>query len=590
MIVKKYLFITALMLFIFALYGCSEGSSSDTGQNVYSSIPSPDEHSGVSFHSAGLYSLSDSGKAKGRLGKDTVSDYSENMEYENSDADWSFSLDKPAMNVLMGEQAALTYENSINTFLGDIADHPSVLEKLNAAVKSFPLFSDTQSIVKSDISGNAQFKSISVADGVYTGDGTPKSLIRLTVVIPELFSDNNSAVASDCSAEVAQVMSDDSTNTYTQPADTVWTYGLDIVVTFLIDDQQFAHTDVDEDSVTQTEQEQWANDFGLLVWFLNNLNSHSIPSYDIVFSVNPGDELTASLGRIQGQAKTNENAACLMALDSAMPEPSLVIPNITGTEYLDTDYEYYSHKYSAELDNLSAGNEFGASCLHDADGNIISVGDDSTCAAGSGVYSFTEKGKTKDGDVSLGVISPYENHPDGTVTGKTTKGFCNSSPWTYLRTPRFGRGIRLALTEWAIHGQIADHWNIHWYQKPGKALAQSAISDAAYLIKVVAQETLVGGSWWGFAFTSAGQAYKYASKFNISIAGYRIGGDTDSRLGDLIVALIRYGTLTTSVKEYATSIGISETVEGVAQMFQTEVTGWQDYYSGSHKVCGYKFN
>ena len=69
-----------------------------------------------------------------------------------------------------------------------------------------------------------------------------------------------------------------------------------------------------------------------------------------------------------------------------------------------------------------------------------------------------------------------------------------------------------------------------------------------------------------------------------------MGGDTNSRIGDLIVAVIRYGTLASSVKEYLKSIAVSETVDGIAQMFQTQVTGWQDYYSGSHWVCDYQFN
>jgi len=580
----RYFIAASAMLFSLILGGCGDGSSSSSSENheVYSALPEPEEHSGVNFHSAGLYSLSNSGKSKGRLGKAEVSEYSAEASHDNSEGEWAFGLDKQALTATLGANTVAVYEHNINEFVSDVVSHQSVLDELNDIVGSFPMFTDAHVFTAADIRDRVQLTSVSVADGVYTSDGNARSLIRLNLSIPAIFTKDNSQAVSACSDEIQTLMSD----TFVQPANAEWSYGLNIVLTFITDNRETVHLYETEDGISDVELMQVADDFGLILWFLQNLTNHDIPSYDIVFSLSASESLSGTLGEIQGLAKETEDAMCQMALDSVIPEASLIIPHVTSASFLDGDYEYYTHRYSEDLDNLSAGNEFGSSCLHDGEGNIISMGDDSTCSSGSGTYLITASAKSKDGTAVLSVRTPYEKRVDE----RSTKGFCNSSPWNQLRTPRFGRGIRLSLTEWAIHGQVADYWNIHWYQRPGSALAQSAISDAAYLVKIVAQQTLVGGSWWGFAASSASLAYKYASKFDISIAGYRMGGTTNSRMGDLIVALIRFATISDSVKKYAQSIAISQTVEGVAQIIQTQATGWQDYYSGSHKVCGYQFN
>lgn len=580
----RYLVAVSAIFFSIILSGCGDGSSSSSSQNneVYSALPEPEEHYGVDFHPAGLFSLSDSGKSKGRIGKAEVSEYSAGTSHDNSEGNWAFGLDKEALTATLGSDAVEGYEKNINGFVSDVVSHPSVIQKLNDVMTSFPMFTGAHVFTAADIDNRVQLTSVSVADGVYTSTGDVKSLIRLNLSVPAIFTKDNSAAVSACSDEIQTLLSEN----FVQPANAEWSYGLNIVLTFITDNRESTHLYETEHSITDAEMSQVADDFGLILWFLQNLANHDIPSYDIVFSLTPSKSLSDSLGDIQGLAKETENAECQMAIDSVMPEASLIIPLVTSSAALDGDYEYYTHRYSEDLDNLSAGSEYGSSCLHDGDGNIISMGDDSTCSSGSGTYLFSTSGKSKDGTTILSVRTPYEKKVDT----RTTKGFCNSSPWNQLRTPRFGRGIRLSLTEWAIHGQVADHWNIHWYQRPGAALTQSAISDAAYLVKIVAQQTLVGGSWWGFAASSASLAYKYASKFDISIAGHKMGGDTNSRMGDLIVALIRFATLSDSVKKYAQSIAISQTVEGVAQIIQTQATGWQDYYSGSHKVCGYQFN
>jgi hypothetical protein len=578
----------SVLIFIFILTGCGGGGSSGDGDNsaLYEGIPNPDAHSGVNFQESGLYSLTSSGKTKGRIGKAAVVEYGENFSFDNSNGDWAFGLDKQALTAKLGENTINSYEAGLNNFIDDIISHPTVLTKLNDAVNSFPLFTGVHTFTESDFSGKAQLRSISVADGAYDANGTPKSLIRVGLAIPAVFTDNNSSAMSACSTEIAEVMSADSDGTFVQPANAVWTYGVDINLIFVIDDQSALHTaKVEDNNITEAEVDQWANDFGLIVWFLNNLENHNIPSFDVNFSVRSDTELTESVGRVQGQAKGNENATCLMAVDSVMPEASLTIPAITDTAHLNTDYEYYVHKYSADLDMLTAGNEYGSSCLNDKDGNMITIGDVTSCAAGNGGYTLLSDGRSKDSPIT--VISPYAPRQDYAEV-RLTKGFCNSSPWNKMRTGRFGRGIIISLTEWAVHGQVADYWNIHWYQRPGAAAVQTAISEAATIAKLAAK-LAIGGTWLDIIAAGAEQDYNLVKKLNISIAGYQIGSSNSSKFSDFLTLLLMYGTTSMEAKKYAQNLAAKQTITALAQVAQTQATGWQDFYSGSHWACGFQF-
>jgi hypothetical protein len=599
-------FIAFLICLQILIAGCGSGSGSSKGEkSVYSMLPEPETGHTATFSSSGLFNLTQTSLLSGQIGDSPLSDYASYAARDNM-AGWAFGLDREALKETLGESAAARYENSITEFIDEIFTHPSVTAKLHQAVGNFPLFSGVNDIASLNTLHSVEFKSISVADGVYTETGVQKSVITLNIILPfELTSQNPDLSA--CSDTVTEIEADDSFSEFINPAAAEWDYAISASLVFFVDDLSNSHAGAlltkNSDTVSEEEEKAVARNFGLIIWFLENLNSHQIPSYDAKFVFGASGNLVSStLGRIHGTAKMNEDVDCLMAVDALMPEAALIIPNITGGGYLDTDYEYYTHTYNDDLDGANEGDEHGAACLHDKDGKIVLVDGESSCATATGTYDLSDNLSSAGSSALSGttaartVRTPYQkitmedlhSHDDTSV--RATSGICNKSPWSSLRTPRFGRGIRLAVSEWAVHGQVADHWNIHWYQRPGSALAQSAISDAAYLIKLIAQETLVGGSWWGFAFATAGQAYKYASKFNISIAGHKIGGDTNSRIGDLIVAVIRYGTTATSVKQYLTSIGVSETVDGVAQMIQTQTTGWQDYYSGSHKVCGYQFN
>ncbi|QAR32418.1 hypothetical protein EP073_03085 [Geovibrio thiophilus] len=600
------IFIFFIMMMPVLITGCGSGpGSSDGGESVYSMLPEPETGNTASLSSSGLFNITQTSLLSGQIGGSPLSDYASYAARDNM-AGWAFGLDRDALEATLGESVASGYENSIAEFIDEIFTHPSVTAKLHAAVENFPLFSGVNDIASLSTLHSVRLKSVSVADGVYTESGAQKSVITLNFILPfELTSQNPDLSA--CSDAITEIETNDNLSEFISPVNTEWSYEISASLVFFADDLSGQHDEAlltkNSDILGEEEEAAAARNFGQIIWFLENLNSHQIPSYDAMFVFSASNSLISStLGKIHGTAKGNEDVGCLMAVDALMPEAALIIPNITDESYLDTDYEYYTHTYNDDLDGVTDGDEHGAACLHDKDGKIVIIDGESSCATATGTYDLSDNLSAAGSSVLSGmtaersVRTPYQKivqgaeHSHDDVSVRSTSGICNKSPWSHLRTPRFGRGIRLAVSEWAVHGQVADHWNIHWYQRPGSALAQSAISDAAYLIKLIAQDTLVGGSWWGFAFASAGQAYKYASKFNISVAGHKMGGDTNSRIGDLIVALIRYGTMASSVKQYLTSIGISETVDGIAQMIQTQATGWQDYYSGSHKVCGYQFN
>lgn len=606
-ILSKTTLFVCLFLVGNMLVGCGDNSTVQNTE-VYKSLPPPTTSTGTEFKDSGSISLTASALNSGTIGTTGVSEYNSYAERDNQSG-WAFGLDRTALKEKLGENDVIRYETGVKTFLKNIFTHQSVLNKLDEAVNSYPMFKNHQDITSLTSLDNVQISALSVADGIVMPDSSTKSAITLKVLLPFVLPVDNSRNLSSCSNVVSELYASNTDGSFIAPADATWSYVISVTLVFFIDDRSALHTNalstLDQDTVTSAETAAVADDFGLMVWFLNNINTANIPSFDAIFTFKASDALMAStLGPINGQAKTDDDTSCLMNVDAMTPEASLMIPNITGVNYLNGDYEYYIHKYSEDLDLLTAGAEYGASCLYDKDGNIVTVDGNSSCATATGTYDIVSKGKSKDGKAIYGVITPYqkiagvtgdttdsEDITDGLAAynAKTTSGICNSSPWSHLRTGRFGRGIRLAVSEWAVHGQVADYWNIHWYQRADSAAEQSLISDAAYLFKLVAQTALNDGSWWGYAFASAGLAYKYASKFDISIAGHRMGGKTNSGIGDFIVAIIRYGTLTTSVKGYLQSIGISETVDGMAQIIQTQVTGWQDYYSGSHKVCGFKF-
>lgn len=588
----------------FMMISC--GKSAETNYNVYDSLPSPTKSSGADFKSTGLMSLSATATDSGTIGSSAVSDYNTYAERDNRSG-WSFGLDRAAIEAKLGMGKADYYDNNIQQFVRGILSHQSVKDKLASAVNSYPLFkgkTDISALVSAD---NATLESISVADGITMPDSSLRSAVTLNVLIPVNTGISGVNSLSACSNVISEIRSDSTQADFVSPTAASWNYVIKASLVFFIADRSSLHTAAltasSGDTVTTAETEAVADDFGLITWFLENMNTANIPSYDAVFTFLPSDRLTdGTLGYIHGQAKTDEDTSCLMAVDAMMPEASVIIPGITGSSYLEQDYEYYTHKYSEDLDLLTAGAEYGAACMYDQDGNIVTVDGNSSCSTATGTYDLSIKGRSKTGKAIYGVITPYQKltgtsakvaAPDGLDAYREIQArgaICNNYPWNKLKTGRFGRGIILSVTEWAIYGQVADYWNIHWYQRPGSAAAQSAISDAAWLFKQVAQLYVEDGSWYGFAFASAGLAYKYASKFNISVAGHKMGGGATSGIGDFIVDIIRFASLSSGVKTYLEKIGISETTDAMAQILQTQVTGWQDYYSGSYRVCGFKFH
>jgi len=594
-----------LILCAFVLSGCFNGD--EGGSSAYDQLPEPEEGVTAEFKTTGMTAMTTLVVSGGMLGNTAVSYYSADS-FRSEEPSWSFGLDRESLTSLVGEEDLALFDANMENFIGDIFTHPSVLLKLSEAVSSNPHFNGVNDIESAiDISG-AEIKSVYVADGVVSG-GESRSMIGVHISLPFVYDTGGDISLGDCGSIISLVEESGIETDFVHPQNAKWGYEIDVHLMFFTEDRSVAHEGAlaafSGDIITDEENSAVAKDSGLIIWFLENLNSHVIPSYDAIFVFKASHELTSgTLGIIQGYAKESEDTSCLMAVDAFMPESSVNIPHITGSAYLDTDYTYFVHRYNSDLDDVNEGDEFGSSCLHDKNGSIVVVDGELACASASGPYSLTEDpAASKSGVKSFKVGSPYKTAAALVVSGedilpeevygfamtKTTSGICNAWPWNHLRTHRFGRGIRLAVSELAIHGQVADYWNIHYYQRPGSAGIQSAISAGAFVIKIVATNAIGGGSWWGIALGTAGEAYKLAKKFNISIAGYRIGGGSSSRMGDLFAAIMRYATLSSSVKEYLTMIAVAQTVEAVAQMAQTQATGWQDYYSGSHKVCGYKF-
>lgn len=601
-IIKSF-FVASSLAFCIFIFGCGSSSSDKSeSESVYSKLPTPSKSAGVGFSSTGLYSLSPTNLQSGNLGNSVVSDYALYSEQDTTQG-WSFVADKELLSYMLDADKVTEYESNISKFVEGILGHKSVATKLDEVVSKFPHFNGINSNDLSAEIHKVELTSVVIEDDVSVQGGGTRSAITLNFILPFQYTAQIDGISA-CNEIINGLQATDPT--FITPANSNKEYEISVSLVFFVENLGLFNSaellTTDKDTISSAEEQAVADSLGLLIWFLDGLNTHDIPSYDALFTFQASNELAENtLGAIHGVAKGIEDIECLMAIDSYLPEASLVIPTITSDTYLDTDYEYYIQTYSTELDLLTSGSEFGASCLYDKNGNIVTIDGESTCSTASGTYDLLKGGiifgeassmSSVSADYSQKiVISPYQKIVQQNLTDhagvSSTSNICNSEPWKSLSTPRFGRGIKLSLSEWAVHGQVADYWNIRWYQRAGSASAQTAISAGAFVVKLVVINAMGGIDWSDYAMSSASMIVKVVSKLDVSIAGYKLGGETNSKMGEFFVAALRFGAL--DAKNYLKRLGVTQTVEALAQMAQTQATGWQDYYSGSHKVCGFQF-
>ncbi|MPM78484.1 hypothetical protein SDC9_125495 [bioreactor metagenome] len=156
-------------------------------------------------------------------------------------------------------------------------------------------------------------------------------------------------------------------------------------------------------------------------------------------------------------------------------------------------------------------------------------------------------------------------------------------------TGRFGRGIRICMSEWLVHNQVGDYWNIRWYNNAWKASTQSVIKAGGYVIRAAISYYLGGRAWSGAVL----ELLDYAGGVIDSVSNTKIAGHSITGLKSAGAVILEFQknfkNLGKDLKQAGIGFAFDMAVDMAAQMVQVQVTGWQDYSDGSHKACDFRF-
>lgn len=300
---------------------------------------------------------------------------------------------------------------------------------------------------------------------------------------------------------------------------------------------------------------------------------------------------------VAGLAQSESNAECLREVDGWLATPGLLHPQLSAAHRAgQAAFGFLEQAHNTEIDTTDETDDPGITCLHDANGSPMLVNAELACHTPSGAIDIESQEKTSAGEAVRGkvrFVTPYarmakkdsklERYGRGSVT-------CSSHPWSSMCTRRFGRGIRLCLSEWTIHNQVGDYWNIHWYQSASRSAKQSAISAAAYIARGLVHYYLGGGEVLP-AIISEGSSY--AAHIANHLTKKKIAGHSIKWGGSALNALLGYAVGSPSVVDNAGIVKgfvATKLIDGLAQMAQVHATGWQDYSHHSHCKCHFKFS
>jgi hypothetical protein len=236
------------------------------------------------------------------------------------------------------------------------------------------------------------------------------------------------------------------------------------------------------------------------------------------------------------------------------------------------------------------------------------VGDTLACAVASGALELEPLPTTGAGTVQgYSVVTPYQRIALRAAAGgqcaSSTQNLeqglnhvrignfywnCTNSQYAAC-TGRFGRGNRICMSEWIVHNQVGDYWNIRWYQNGWKSAQQSTIKGAAYVVRAAVSFYLGGRAWTGPML----ELLSYAGDVIDKTSGTKIAGHslTGMKAVGAVVkeVMTKFKDIGTDVKNAGIGFAFDMAVDLAAQIVQVQVTGWQDYSQDSHCVCGFQF-
>ncbi len=613
----RFLFIMVVAM----LGGCAESGEHDTpneaqdktGMATFASteyesiLPDPSTDFDVTFTSARHFSLTPSADYDPE--KHQLGHYTADTGFDEKGTNWSFGLDEEGMEAKFGKDFVAGARQRLIEYFEGFVGSSQMAESFAGAVKKSPYFADMDLSEALDISG-LEIQSVSVHDGVKhdaDGDGERETAYSMITVLAKLPAFAVSAPKSPfpscdellATNDLAQEYAERSGLTYVPAEDATWRYYVHIVAHFYIEDLSEAHGRLwsPTDYVSLGEVAAASHDMGLIKHFLENVD-RSFPDSDFGITLRPDHEFAQSTLHVVAEvAKAEVNPDCAREVDGWLAGPGLIHPRLS-TAHLNGEVAptFLEQAYDVNVDDSDSSMDPGIVCLHDEAGNSFLIdGEHLACNTPSGAITVRpwEGSSERTSHEDFVIETPYVAMGDetGQVPYFLDSMSCTNDFWGQFCTSRFGRGIRICLTEWGIHNQVGDYWNIHWWQDSSRAAEQSAITAVAYILKGVAQVLLGESSLMVVVITQgADWAVKIADDLTKKkIAGYCISSAADHLKKYFQVADEESETLLTEGSKLVAEFVIARVVDGLAQMAQVEATSWQDYSNNSKCACDFEF-
>ena len=537
---------------------------------------------------------------------------------------WSFGLGRDDLEVKLGSPAMAQADAGLAAYYSRLLGQTDTQNALRTMVQSYPQWAAVDTRSASSLQG-LRIDAISLSSGERSdedGDGSYESaqtLVTVSMTLPAQQLPTPGNPLPGCSrlladtASVAQYAQQSDT-TFVPPGAAQWKYQIGLTAHFYVADLALLHAGVMEPGkgyLTQAQAAMAVDNLALFSQLMGNIQTLDIPSSDLMVSFVPAPELAQqTLGLISGMARAADDADCLRDVDAWEAAPSMLHAALTPAQLQGmAPATYMLQTYSAAMDAADGvAGEFGTTCLHDASGKVLQVGDTLACAVASGPVELEPlPGATTGAPQGFSVVTPYQRIALRAASG----GQCAASPqnlasgldhvrignfyWNCTNTKyaactaKFGRGNRVCMSEWIIHNQVGDYWNIHWTQNAWKSAKQRIIKTSAYVMRAAVSYYVGGRSWVGpilEMLTFAGDVIDKAS--GTKIAGYSLTGM--KAVGGVVKEVAtNFKDFGKDVKNAGIGFAFDMVVDLAAQIVEVQVTGWQDYSHDSHCVCNFEF-
>jgi len=538
---------------------------------------------------------------------------------------WSFGLGREDLAVKLGDGAITQAETGLAAYYSRLMGQTVTQNALRTMVQSYPHWAAVDTRSASNMQG-LRIDSISLSSGERSDEDSngshesAQTVVTISMKLPAMQLPTPGNPLPGCSRLLADTEGVSSymarsNAVYVPPGAAQWNYQVGLTAHFYVADQAPLLAGVMEPGkgyLTKKQVATAAENLALFNQLLGNIQTLDIPSSDLMVSFVAAPELSRqTLGLISGMARAASDADCLRDVDAWFANPSLIHAGLTPAHLQGLAVpNAMLQTYSAAMDAADGVNgEYGTTCLHNSAGQVLQVGDTLACSTSSGALQLEPLASAAAGaPQGFSVVTPYQRialraaaagqcaaTSESLVQGINHVGIgnfmwnCTNSEYAAC-TGRFGRGNRICMSEWVVHNQVGDYWNIHWYQDGWKASEQFAIKRAAYVLRAAVSYYVGGRTWAGPVLemmTYAADVIDNAK--DTKIAGRGVKGIAVS-LFIIKEFKTKFANLGADLKKAGIQFAFDAVVDMGAQIAEVEATGWQDYSDGSHRACGFEFN